>query len=65
MVVFEDDEGDNSEDEDQEELPAEEDYDPRMFEEMKERAEPKLYRGTLTPELTMTPCNAAQVYNPS
>ena len=52
MEVLEDKESDKSRDEDQEEdqdQPAEEDYDPRMFEEMKERAEPRLYRGTLTP----------------
>ena len=65
MDVLEGDESDNSGDEDQEEQPAEEDYDSRIFEEMKERAEPKLYRDILTPELTATPSNAVQAYNPS
>ena len=65
MDVLEDDESDKSSDEDQEEQPAEEDYDSRIFEEMTERAEPKLYRDILTPELTATPSNAAQAYNPS
>ena len=65
MDVLEGDESDKSSDEDQEEQPAEEDYDSRIFEEMKERAEPKLYRDILTPELTATPSNAAQAYNPS
>ena len=65
MDVLEGDESDKSSDEDQEEQPAEEDYDSRIFEEMKERAEPKLYREIGTPELTATPSNAAQAYNPS
>ena len=65
MDDHEDDESDKSSGEDQEEQPAEEDYDSRIFEEMKERAEPKLYREIITPELTATPSNAAQAYNPS
>ena len=62
---FEADESDKSGDENQDEPPAEEDYDPRIFEEMKERAEPKLYRDSITPGQTATPSNAAQAYNPS
>ena len=57
---------DSDDEEPKEEPRAEEDYDPKMLEEMKERAEPRLNQvGGVLPELTITLASLTQYCKPS
>ena len=56
--------GGNLDGSDKEEV-AEEDYDPKSFEEMKERAEPQFYDASEIPELTVKLSNPTKASKPS